>query len=418
MVHQLADDEVQLQIGCRLGRAAADEATRLCVVGGEHAGAAAAPVHHTARNAHRRLGRHAEQVLEVRRVVQQHHVGVVVQVLAHARQIVHHGNAVLLQLRARANAREHQQLGRQQRPGAEQHFARGAHFLQLPTLAVLHAHRTAALHQHPRGLRAGDDLQVRPAQVRREVALGGAVAFPILVGDLVQAHAFLVWPVEVQVVRVARLHPGVHKALAHAVRRAQVGHVEGPALPVQGAADAFVVFGTHKVGQHIGPAPAGVALGGPVVVVGRLATHVNHGVDRAAAAQHLAPGLVAAPAVEPRLRHRALAPTVELQPRHRGQPCGAVDQHAAVGRSGFQQAHPHGGVLRQTPCQHGPGRAPAHHDVVEHVCVFPRPSTVATCKITERPCFLLRNFPGVPTARTAASLTMQASVSLGRKLFL
>ena len=97
---------------------------------------------------------------EVRRVVQQHHVGVVVQVLAHARQIVHHRNAVLLQLRARANAREHQQLGRQQRPGAEQHFARGAHF-QLPALAVLHAHRTAALHQHPRGLRAGDDLQVR-----------------------------------------------------------------------------------------------------------------------------------------------------------------------------------------------------------------------------------------------------------------
>ena len=40
----------------------------------------------------------------MRRVVQQHHVGVVVQVLAHAGQIVHHGNAVLLQLRAGANA--------------------------------------------------------------------------------------------------------------------------------------------------------------------------------------------------------------------------------------------------------------------------------------------------------------------------
>ena len=99
---------------------------------------------------------------------------------------------MLLQLRAGANARQHQQLGDSSAPALSSTSRRGAHLFSCPPWR--YSTPTAApVQQHARGLRAGDDLQVGPRQVRREVALGGAVAFAILVGDLVQAHAFWSW---------------------------------------------------------------------------------------------------------------------------------------------------------------------------------------------------------------------------------
>ena len=47
--HELADDEVQLQVGQRLFRPAADEGARLGEIGGQHARACAAPFAHAAR---------------------------------------------------------------------------------------------------------------------------------------------------------------------------------------------------------------------------------------------------------------------------------------------------------------------------------------------------------------------------------
>ena len=143
--------------------------------------------------------------VSLRRVDHQHHVDVVVQVRADAGQVVHHGDAVLLQLRARADARQHQQLRRLQRAGAQQHLARA------PAAAA--AGRRCAPPRRPRaGLPAGcawcgrsvDHLQVGPAQVRRQVGLGGAEALAVLVRHLVHAHAFLRGAVEVGVQRDSR----------------------------------------------------------------------------------------------------------------------------------------------------------------------------------------------------------------------
>ena len=50
----------------------------------------------------------------------------------------------------------------------------------------------------------------------------------------------------------------------------------------------LVVFGSAEDGQHIVPCPAGVAQSFPVIVVGFLATHVDHGVDRGTAADDFA----------------------------------------------------------------------------------------------------------------------------------
>ena len=114
-------------------------------------------------------------------------------------------DAVLLQLRARADARQHQQLRRLQRAGAEQHLAPRLQLLQLAADAHLHADRAPAFEQDARGVGLGHHLQVGAAQVRRQVGLGGAEALAVLVRHLVHAHAFLRGAVEVGVQREAGL---------------------------------------------------------------------------------------------------------------------------------------------------------------------------------------------------------------------
>jgi len=136
MVHQLADDKVQLQIGHRFTGLAFDETAGFGKVGGERTGACIAPLPHAAQDVDGAGQRQAEQIGGARRVHDLHHVQVVVQVLAHAGQVVHGGDAVPLQLRARADAREHQQLGREQRAGAQQHFARAAQLAQFTAAAA------------------------------------------------------------------------------------------------------------------------------------------------------------------------------------------------------------------------------------------------------------------------------------------
>src|SRR5262249_41989443 len=60
--------------------------------------------------------------------------------------------------------------------------------------------------------------------------------------------------------------------------------------------------------QHVVPTPAGQPELAPVVVVRRLAAHIDHRVDGGGAADHLASRIREAAAVEPRLRLGAEAP--------------------------------------------------------------------------------------------------------------
>ncbi|MDT4851734.1 hypothetical protein FQZ97_859280 [compost metagenome] len=60
------------------------------------------------------------------------------------------------------------------------------------------------------------------------------------------------------------------------------------ARAVQVAIPAEVILHPEEQRPQLFPAPAGVAFGGPAVVVAGLAAHVDHPVDRRAAAEHLA----------------------------------------------------------------------------------------------------------------------------------
>lgn len=62
---------------------------------------------------------------------------------------------------------------------------------------------------------------------------------------------------------------------------------------------AEVILGFLKKGQHIRPAPAGIALRFPMLIILRLAAHINHAVNGRAAAQHPPAWIGEAPAIQP-----------------------------------------------------------------------------------------------------------------------
>jgi hypothetical protein len=155
VVDQLADHEVQLQIGHAAPGWLLDEAAGLGEVGGQHAGA---------------LARHSKMPFTARRQAGQRQAEQVFQVRACRPPAPRpHGRAgcmptpgrscttampCWLQVLARADARQHQQLRRQQRAGAQQHLARARSWRSSPSLAVLHAHGAPALEQDAGGMRA------------------------------------------------------------------------------------------------------------------------------------------------------------------------------------------------------------------------------------------------------------------------
>jgi hypothetical protein len=164
---------------------------------------------------------------------------------------------------------------------------------------------------------------------------------------------------------MAGLHRGFDEDAPEAMRAAQVHDVERAAAAVEGVGAALVVLAALEVGQHVGPAPAGIARGGPGIVVLGLAAHVDHGVDRARAAEHLAARLVAAAAVQPRLRlgrERPVGAAGLAEQRESGR---AVDQHALVDRPRLEQADANGRIFGQACREHAAGRSGADDHVVE-----------------------------------------------------
>src|SRR5207249_9110179 len=105
------------------------------------------------------------------------------------------------------------------------------------------------------------------------------------------ADAFLPGAVEVGVGRDAGLDRGgdhrVAKRRAHRVRDVQWS---ADAVEIVGA--ALLVLRLLEERQYRIPVPAFAAALAPAVVIGRGTAHIDHAVDRAGAAQHLAARLV------------------------------------------------------------------------------------------------------------------------------
>ena len=148
--------------------------------------------------------------------------------------------------------------------------------------------------------------------------------------------------------------------------------------------------------QHVVPAPAGEPELAPVVVVGGLAAHVDHGVDGGGAADHLAARIVEAAAVEPRLRlglehpvGARIADGEEIADRD-------VEPDPVVPAAGLEQQHARSGIGGEPVRQHAAGRAGADDDVV--VFAFDRRCVdhAISSLFDRRPCGAL----GMPLPRT------------------
>ena len=310
--------------------------------------------------------------LHARHLVGAADLQVVLQVLADARELVRHLDAERLQHRARPDARELQDLRRADGAGRQDHLARRLERAPLPVLAHDQPRHALAVEHQPLDHGVRLDRQIAPVQHGAQEALGGVPADARLLVDVEVAAALVVAAIEILDLGDAgfrrRVAEGVQDLPADArlldapLAAARVQVLEGVLR------ERPLVLVLLEVGQHVVPAPAGIAHLPPGVVVARLAAHVDHAVDRRAAAQHLAARIGEAAAVEARLL-RGLEAPVGARVAHQVEVAdGDVDPVVVVLAAGLQQQHAPRRVRRQPIGQQTPRRPCADDDVVVGVC--------------------------------------------------
>ena len=288
----------------------------------------------------------------------------VLQILADAGALVGHLDAEPGQPFGLADAGKLENLGRVDRACGEQHLGLGEGLPPHAPLPIDQAPHRAAFEDQPLGLGLQDDLQVGPLHRRPEEAPGRGPAHPLPLVHLEEARALVVAVVEIG----ARLDAELPRALLHRVEDLPAQPLRRD-LPAAAAAvhrrgAGVMVFGLQEVGQDIVPAPAKVAELAPVLVVRRLAAHVDHAVDRRAPARHLAAGIDQAAPVEPRLGRRLhhpvgarVADAVEVPHRD-------MDPVVGIAATGFEQEHAGARILGEPAREHAASGAGADDDVV------------------------------------------------------
>jgi hypothetical protein len=144
----------------------------------------------------------------------------------------------------------------------------------------------------------------------------------------------------------------------------------GAACAVHRVGALVVVFVQLEVRQRVFPAPGHVARQlRPLVVVARLAAHVNHAVDAGAAAQRLAARIAQRPAVQAGVGLGVVEPVGArvadaVQVAHRD-----VDPVVVVLAARLDQQHALGRVGAQAVGQQAAGRAGADDDVVKNLAL-------------------------------------------------
>src|SRR5580658_2070769 len=207
---------------------------------------------------------------------------VILKIRPDAGRIDHDLDAVPAQKIRRSDAGELQDLRRSDAAGAQNYFARSArtkHFATVPHLnpGAARALRSR-LEQKTRDLSLGPHLKIGAAFAARAQERFGCVPAPaVLLIHLEVGHALVVAAVEVAGFGNPGLLRGLHKGIENVP--AQPLFLDAPlaADPVELAAAAMMVLMLPEGRQYIGPAPRIVAgEARPLIVVARLAAHVNH----------------------------------------------------------------------------------------------------------------------------------------------
>src|SRR5262249_38731317 len=182
---------------------------------------------------------------------------------------------------------------------AQQHLARGARLLELPRVMEFDTARPGTRDEDAGRETPGADREVAPVTRRREISGRGARAAAVALGDLVEADALLASAVEIILAGQTGGFPPPDEHRGERVAAREILHRKRAALSVVTVLSApAVILAPEKERQHGRVAPCRRGDGGPLIVITAMPTRVAHGVDRAAAAQHLAARPVEAPAGE------------------------------------------------------------------------------------------------------------------------
>ena len=323
----------------------------------------------------------------------------VLQVGAHAGTVFDHRNAVLLQQRCRADARKLEQLCGANAAGAQDHLTLGRCGDHLMTAPDLHAGATLAavgllLDLQAGHLGRGPHLEIGTAVAgRAQERLGRVPAPTAFLVHFEVAHALVVAAVEVVCGRNAGLLRGLGKGVKHIPAQAllldppfapglvvaqqgavavsrlalEIHQLGGNTLGAVQCVGAFViVLMVLEVGQGIVPAPGLVARQlRPLVVVARLAAHVDHAVDARAATQHLAARVAQRAAVQAGVGLGVVKPVSAgvadaVEVAHWN-----VDPVVVIAATGLDQQHALAGVGAEPVGQQAAGGTGADDDVVE-----------------------------------------------------
>ena len=273
---------------------------------------------------------------------------------------------------SRADARQHQDLGRGHRSGGE-HYLVGFHEEYVPAALHFDADRPLALEYDTPHHHVGPHRQVEAVPHAPQERERGAHAHALGVVHGNRTYAAGVRAVHIRVFRVARLDARLDKGRLERqpflAREAPDRY--GPLGAVEVVADVHVRFHLPEIRQHVDERPLVVALGGPAVVVLGHAPQQHLSVDGAGSAHNLAPR---------RRQHlgllgRALGPPSPVVRRPLGRSVRFVAVLQVVGivfifrvvRSRFQQQDGAVGVLGQ-PGGYGAaaGTGPYHDHIVFH----------------------------------------------------
>ncbi len=184
----------------------------------------------------------------------------------------------------------------------------------------------------------------------------------------INAGALRVRLVEVAYWRDAKLRATLHEDLAKRVRPSgDVADRDRSAGAVACRCAPFVIFHAPKIRQHIRPVPARIAASGPVVEITCIAPNIDHRVDRARAAEHLATRPVRRTTVKTRVRfgrvppvHAGIRETSPVTDRY-------ADPRAAIGPTGLENQHTIAAARRQPVRKHTAGGTGTDDHIVEFV---------------------------------------------------
>ena len=214
----------------------------------------------------------------------------------------------------------------------------------------------------------GFNRQVVPLAGGLEIPCCGAATSTLPGDQLVGARTFLRYTVEVIVGWVTRLNAAGNKSPGQRIGAVHIRHPLRPAIAMKVIGAALIALGADEIRQHLVPRPAGVAKGGPVIVILTLATHVDQPVDRTGTTQYFAAWPVNRTAVHTRVGLGVIAPVVAWMKHRLGITDRDMQPRVTVVGARLEQQYPVTTAGRQTIRQHTTGRTCPYDDVIEVYC--------------------------------------------------